>query len=1273
MKRRELSLLGSREWIITTFCLAAFAGAAYGAGDRITRPVDNGRMTVIQGNLHPAAQARFDQGVVGAETELHYVTLLLRPDPSLPAFLVEQSTPGSPNYRKWMKPDEFADRFGLSAGDIQKLRGWLESQGLRVNDVARGRHWITFSGTAGQIGKALHTEFHRYLAGGEMHVANAWEPSVPEAIGGVVAGFRGLNDFRPKPPAPMLSPSAILPHYTSNGYHYLAPGDLATIYDLQPLYNAGITGAGQTIVVVGESAVLLNDITTFRGYFLLPVNNPKLMLFGPRPGVNQGALTEADLDLEWAGAIAPDASIIYAYSQDVYTALQYAVDQNLGEVIGVSYGRCELEESSAFEAVAQQANAQGITVVAASGDSGAATCDRFNPNSQVSTGLTASWPASFPEITAVGGTEFNDTGGKYWGIRNSASGGSALSYIPESAWNDSAAIPLAAGGGGPSAIFPKPAWQVGAGVPNDGARDLPDVALAASGFHDPYVLQTMGTFSDTGGTSASTPVFAGMVALLNQYLVSKGTLTAPGLGNINPALYRIAQTGSAAFHDITAGNNKLPCVQGTSGCIDGMIGYDAGPGYDLATGLGSIDLNLLASNWNNGASTTTTLTANPAAAVPTGTVQLTATVQSSGASTPTGSVAFTLDGVTGLDTATLATVSGPGELPLGGAALDGTGKATISAPAALLSVGSGTVRAIYSGDTVFQGSQGTATVTITYPNSGSSIIVPFVTPNPVLEDGHGEWPYTVALVERAGVATTLTNFTIDGVSQNLAFWTGTNIPANGTVYAILSPTSLSAPLNRKFVFSGQDAGGQTWTQQVTVPFLPGATTPFKPGIALTTAAPVVAQNPQAPSACQWAQQIGVQETGGFLTLLSSMLVNGADVTPQIQSIFGTTRLAPYGFLQGTLCFTAAGPSVTQLTGISDSGGLAASVSSTVSATLTAQASTPVALSSPQSGMVVNLSADSAGAVAPATIPLNFSGSGSPAWTVTIGPANQATRWLTVSPMSGTGAGTITVVGSAAGLSPGAYSAVLSIASTALQVQVTNVIVTLTVGASPSISIAGLVNNFSGGLSAAPGMIAAVFGTGLAPAGTALAASWLPLPYSLAGVSATVNGVSAPLYYASPGQVNVQIPYETGAGTAVLAIDNNGQVATFAFPVAMVAPGLFPSAIDNSTGSEVVSAKAGQVLLLFMTGEGDVTPTLATGATPAPSTNVAAYPQPRQAVTVTVGGVPAKLLFQAIPYGLAGVTQIDLTVPADATAGPQQVVVTVGGVAAPALSLTVTTP
>jgi uncharacterized protein (TIGR03437 family) len=232
-------------------------------------------------------------------------------------------------------------------------------------------------------------------------------------------------------------------------------------------------------------------------------------------------------------------------------------------------------------------------------------------------------------------------------------------------------------------------------------------------------------------------------------------------------------------------------------------------------------------------------------------------------------------------------------------------------------------------------------------------------------------------------------------------------------------------------------------------------------------------------------------------------------------------------------------------------------------------------------------------------------------------------------------------------------------------------VTLTVGGSPAMSIAGLVNNFSGGLTAAPGMIAAVFGTGLATAGTALAAQNLPLPFSLGGVSATVNGVSAPLYYASPGQVNVQIPYETGAGTAVLAIDNNGQIATATFPVAAIAPGLYPGAIDNSTGVLVSSANAGQLLLLFMTGEGDVTPTLSTGATPYPSSNPANYPVPRQKVSVTVGGLSAKLLFQGVPYGLAGVTQIDLIVPDGVASGPQQVVVTVGGVAAPPLTLTVT--
>ncbi len=642
------------------------AGIASGSQDRITRAIDTGQTVVINGALVPVGQRGTDQGPVDSGTELAYVTLFLRPAPGLEAFLISQATPGSPDYHKWLKPEEFADRFGLTQADIVKLRAWLESQGLRVNDVARGRHWITFSGTAGHIGAALHTEFHRYGAGSDAHVANALEPSVPEAFQEVVAGFRGLNDFRPEPPA--HTPTPLKPDYTSLGYHYLAPGDIATIYDLTPLYNAGITGIGQTIVVAGESDILLSDIATFRGYWALPVNNPKVMLFGPDPGLT-GGLSEADLDLEWSGAIAPSANVIYANAVDVYTAAQYAVDQNLGEVVSISYSRCELEESTAFEAVAQQANAQGITMLAASGDAGAATCDRGNPTPQATTGATVSWPASFPEFTAVGGTEFNEGNGNYWSTRNSASGGSALSYVPETAWNDSVRLnALVGGGGGASVLFSKPAWQVAPGVPNDGARDIPDVSLTGSWAHDPYLVESLGTFTYNGGTSASVQAFAGMVALLNQYLVNKGTLASPGLGNINPVLYRMAQGQSPAFHDITSGSNKVPCVQETPVCVDGLVGYDAGPGYDLATGLGSIDFNLLATTWNIGSATTTTLKATPSTAAPSGLVQLSATVTGAGGS-PTGTVAFTLDGVAGLNTAIAAAATPSGELLLGTVAL----------------------------------------------------------------------------------------------------------------------------------------------------------------------------------------------------------------------------------------------------------------------------------------------------------------------------------------------------------------------------------------------------------------------------------------------------------------------------------------------------------------------------------------------------------------------------------------------------------------------------
>ena len=1241
------------------FLLLAGLGAAMeaqAAPDRIAGAVDPARISVLRGQVHPLAQSRYDQGLADPSLQLRSVTVYLQPAPGLEEFLA-----GKPPGR-WLQPEEFAGRFGLSQNDLGKVTGWLTSQGLQVDMVARGRHWIGFSGTAEQISRALHTEIHRYLVNGKMHFANATEPAIPQALQGVIAGFRGLHDFLPSPPARPVAKAT--PDFSSGGYHYLAPGDLATIYDLTPLYNQKITGTGQTIVVVGQSDLMASDISLYRELYSLPATVPLQLLSGPDPGTN-AALIEADLDLELAGAVAPDASLVYVNSFDFLDALQYAVDQNLGQVISVSYGFCEALAYSYFRSVVQQANAQGITVVAAAGDAGAAQCDRGDPTPQASTGYAVSWPASLPEVTAVGGTEFNDSGGLYWTVRNNANGGSALSYIPETPWNDTAAVnQLAAGGGGPSVLYPKPTWQNGPGVPNDSARDLPDISFSASGYHDPYLFVFEGLSLVEGGTSASTPVFAGIVALLNQYQFSQGTIGVPGLGNINASLYAMAQSTPNAFHDVTTGNTDVPCAQSTPGCVNGMLGFNAGPGYDLATGLGSLDVFNFVTQWTGGSAPQVSLTLSPATAAPTDTVQLTATVKGAGA-TPSGSIAFMIQAGGGIGPLTLANVN------LAAGTTAGTATATLTATGAQLGIGGGSAVAMYSGDAVYQAAQASASFTLKLGTVTGSMALPFVTPNPVPESGDGIWQYMVGLTEVAGVGTTLTGFTINGVKQNLAFWTGTNIPANGTVYAQLGTSGLTAPLNRVFVFSGMDAGGQTWTQQISVPFLSNATA-NTPNINLTTATPTVPQT--SSTNCPWPIQLSVEETGGYEDLLQNLLVNGAKLNSEIQTTFGTTRLAPYGLLQGNLCFTAPGTVTIELTGVSDSGEVGRLVFGLANATLQPAPSAPLPpWTAPAAGASYSFNAANSSATpAPIAIPVSFS-TGSPGWTMSAGPVNPATGWLTVAPVSGTGAGSVTVSAAPAGLSPGAYTAVLTFASLGASPQVVNVTVTLTVGASNSLSIAGLVNNFSGGLMAAPGMMTGVYGSNMAPAGTSLTAPGLPLPLTLGGVSATVNGVTAPLYFVSPGQIDLQIPYETSAGTAVLAIDNNGQIATFAFQVAVTAPGLFPSAIDISTGLTTPSATLGQTLLLFMTGDGDVTPTLATGATPFPTSNPNNYPQPRLPLTVTVGGVPAQVLFQAIPFRLAGATQINFTIPSGAPSGAQQVVVTVGGVAAPPVNLTIGTP
>jgi len=1230
-----------RRQIARIVLYSTVASALWAADNRVVRPVDPSRVTVLRGHVPAQAQPRNDLGTAAGSMALEYVTLRLKPADGLEQFLARQLDPSSPDYHRWLTPEQFGERFGVSTGDIGKVVSWLQSSGLQVHDVARGRHWITFSGTAGQVNAAFRTEIHRYQVNGEVHFANATDPAIPAALEDVVSGIDGLSDFEPQPLVRAAQPPGAGPDYTSGAAHYLAPDDFATIYNVTPLYNMGIDGTGQTIAVVGQSNINLADVRQFRRRFSLPPNDPQLVLVGPDPGINS-AVVESNLDIEWAGAVARQATIIYVYASSVRTASQYAIDQNVAPVITYSFGSCEAYNSVGLRAIAQQANAQGITWLAASGDAGAATCDYISsPILQASKGPSTSFPASLPEITGVGGTQFDDgNGASYWAASNTPTGGSALSYVPESTWNTSVVRnDLSAGGGGPSVLFGKPSWQTGPGVPNDGARDVPDIALASSPQHYAYLIYNSGSLLPVGGTSAGSPSFAGVVALLNHYLVSNGGLAQPGLGNINPMLYRLAQSTTDVFHDITKGDNRVPCEQSSPGCTASGMGYAAGPGYDMATGLGSIDAYHLVSEWKSGTATTTTLTAAPNTVALTDTVALTATVAGN-SGVPAGNVTFLTRGIA-----------------VGTASLN-AGTATITVPAINLAAGNLMITAIYSGDGVFDGSSGTTTITLNVPASGA-LVVPFVTPNPVAQAGPF-WPYTVGLSEKAGVATTVTNFTIDGVRQNLGFWTSTSIPANGTVTANLSGSGLNAPVNRVFVFSGQDPAGPPWTQQITVPFLASPATALAPAITLSSMPSIIKQTPQADPSCQWSQQLTVQETGGFLVQLTALQAGSRDFSGQIQQLFGTTRLAPYGFLQAKLCWDSTNQPGTKQIQIVGTSELGTTVTASVAGQYAAAPTAPPTLSvSPQS---VKLASNAVSD--PLPISVNLSGE-TAVWTANVLPANRTTNWLKI---SGAAPGPLTLVSSSAGLANGVYQALVTIDAPDANPPVLTVPVTMVVGGSANMTIFGMRNNASGTVAFAPGMQVAVYGSGLAPAQQQ--ASRIPLPFTLAGVSATVNGISAPVFFVSPGQIDIQIPYETGSGPAILAVNNNGHVASFSFPVSVAAPGIYNFFIDNTTGTQN-TGRAGDVMTIFASGAGDLTPTLPTGVGPSSLTPVRNLPQPRLPVVVTVGGEPARVAFAGNASGLVGAIQINFTVPADLPPGPQPVVVTVGTAASDPVNLTLT--
>lgn len=646
------SLRGSAtlSFLFLSVVVQAPNGQAAQPVQRIAGAINNGALTRLSGNVHPLASAQYDQGAAPTDLPMNRMVLVLTRSTSqqaaLDSLLKSQQNPASGQYHHWLTPQEFGQQFGAADADIQKITAWLQSQGFSIDHIGNAKTFIQFSGTAGQVQQAFHTQIHKYVVNGVSHWANATDPEIPSALSSIVAGVATLYDFSKKPQlvksAQTFSGVAVggkAPQFTSNGTYALAPADFATIYNINPLYQNGINGSGSTIAVVGRTNINVSDVSSFRSIFGLPGNSPQIIVNGTNPGDLGGdEEAEAVLDTSWAGATAPNATVDLVVSASTNTtdgvdlSEMYIIDNNLADVMTESFGDCEanytVAEGTAISNLASQAAAQGITYTVAAGDSGAEGCD--DPTQTRAFGpISVNILASTPYTIAVGGTEFNENGNysTYWNSSNGANDESALSYIPEDAWNEACTVQqcgrenagLWAGGGGVSTIFSKPTWQT-ALTPNDGARDVPDVALTAAG-HDAYLLcldgsctpSTNGTISLQGysGTSAATPSFAGIMALVVQQTGSRQ-------GQADPTLYALAgqedfascnasntsalPPSNCVFNDVTSGNNAVP---GEPNYGSANADYQAGVGYDLTTGLGSVNATNLAYAWIGTAPPTT--------------------------------------------------------------------------------------------------------------------------------------------------------------------------------------------------------------------------------------------------------------------------------------------------------------------------------------------------------------------------------------------------------------------------------------------------------------------------------------------------------------------------------------------------------------------------------------------------------------------------------------------------------------------------------------------
>jgi hypothetical protein len=1014
MKLYSSTLRNSLFLLAVILALPAFRAAAQTTPDsapaaqaaaipaRITQAIDETQLVRLRGDVHPLARPEFDQGAVSPDLPMQRMLLVLKrgveQEFALAQLMVDQHNAASPNYHKWLTPEQFGAQFGPADADIQTVTAWLQSHGFQVAKVSKGKIAIEFSGTARQVLEAFHTGIHKFVVNGETHFASTSDPQIPAALTPVVHGLAPLNNFRAKPAHHVAGEftrsigstevKSVRPEFnTSGGNFAIGPTDFATIYNVSPLWTAGTDGTGQTIAVIGTSNINLQDIQDFRTLFGLPTggaaNTPIVVIDGADPGIiNDGSETEALLDVEWAGAVAKGAQIhlVIAADTDIASgfilAIFHVIENNSDPILSLSFGNCERNlgatGNNTFLGLWEQAAAQGITVTVASGDTGSAGCENQNavaPN-PATTGLQVSGFASTPFNVAVGGTDFNDAGTQstYFNATNDpATLASAKGYIPESAWNESctnaffgtnpeancnstlavnkAAVITVAGGGGPSHCFTltgttcsggyaKPAYQsfitFAQGMPNDSHRDIPDISLfASSGFNKSFYAVCEADkvsspscakgqafhFLGVGGTSASTPSFAGIMALVNQKNGRQG--------NANFALYKLAQlqfqaatacnsvasplpSANCTFNDVTTGTVAMPCTKGSMDCntnvaadtIGVLSGYSTTAGYDLATGLGSVNVNNLVNNWSNALTaftpTTTTLGLSPLTGITVGqnvTVNVTVT-PNTGTAIPTGDVALV---------STAATGTG-----VDGFTLDTSGK-VVNGTTNQLTGGTYTITARYAGDGTFAPSV-SAPVTVTVGKAASSAVG-----NVLISVGNGNFatftsgqaPVTLFLKASINPGGALlpsgtVNFldTINGTSTTVA----SNVPVNSQSEAFTIPgISTFGAGNHSIVanYSGDASFNPTTSTAVTFSITtPGSFTIGGSAVTATAGA-------SGPST------ITVTPTGGFtstvnVTCPAAGLPAGVTCSPNPLAINVTGTAA----VNGQLTVAVAAPSTT---------------------------------------------------------------------------------------------------------------------------------------------------------------------------------------------------------------------------------------------------------------------------------------------------------------------------------------------------------------------------